>query len=127
VKNAGFCASHELACLKDIFHFSSFGQLATFWLGIFVMLFHANRSLVGHETLIVYFVIKASKLFLRDYLELMTSQLTSATISYNIKVELGACTIILQILKYCSSETQISKPSRQLYQDHQRLLITSKS
>ena len=54
-----FCASHELACLKNNFHFS-FGQLATFWLGTFVMLFHANRSLVGHKTLMVYFVIKAS-------------------------------------------------------------------
>jgi len=57
----------------------------------------------------------------------MTRQLTSATISYNIKVQLGACTIILQILRYYSSKTQISKPSRQLYQDHQRLLKTSKS
>jgi len=52
----------------------------------------------------------------------MTRKLTSATISYNIKVQLEACTVILQILRYCSSETQISKPSRQLYQDHQRLL-----
>jgi len=50
---------------ENIFHFS-FGQLATFWLGTFVMLFHANRSLVGHETLMVYFVIKASNFFLRD-------------------------------------------------------------
>jgi len=45
----------------------------------------------------------------------MTRKLTSATISYNIKVQLRACTIILQILRYYSSKTQISKPSRQLY------------
>ena len=51
-----FCARHELVCLKNF----SFGQLATVWLGTFVMLFRANRSLVGQETLMVFLVIKAS-------------------------------------------------------------------
>jgi len=67
VKNAAVLYESWTSLSEKYFHFS-FGQLATFWLGTFVMLFHACRSLVGHETLMVYFVIKVSNLIVFERL-----------------------------------------------------------